>query len=237
VVHPLRALIQACPAGITVAAIVMEVNNSSVSTDTPLPPTKMRQRWLYQLAAGGSWTKSHERWGNTTVFPPTKGFKGPVGEFQSLLYRRERHAYQRWGLWPLIIEALDRHHFDKGRNRPFTCPVPDCNTYIARAGAWSIHAVELHCQEWRSDPINLLPDELGAVFRKRLDALTEMGSELERRYEQLLGERGTQSKEGRREMQRRWIDQLTNDPDWNTGRKPGEDRLWVQYWKHMYIDE
>jgi hypothetical protein len=235
VAHPLRMLIQACPPRIDVAAIVMEFDDSPVNTYTPLLPAKWWQRWLYQPAASGSWVKSHERWGNTTVLPPTKRFIGPVGEFQGLLYQRERHSYQKWGLWPLMIEALDRHHFDKGRNRPFTCPVPGCNTYIARVGEWSIHAAELHSQESRrGDPIALLPDELRVVFKERLGTLTEMGSELDRQHVRLFKDWTTQSKEKRREIQRKWMDQLKNDPNWNTGKKAGESRLWTRFWKQMY---
>lgn len=103
-------LIHACPLGIDVAAMVLE-EESLDGSHTPRLPTDVWQRSLYRPTAGDSWVKSHESSGNTTVLPPSKQFKGPVGEFEGLAYRRERVSYQRYGLWPLMIEALDRHFF------------------------------------------------------------------------------------------------------------------------------
>jgi hypothetical protein len=234
VTHPLRMLIQACPLGMDVAAIVLE-EDSLAGNHTTLLPTDVWQRSLYRPAAGGRWVKFHERSGNTTVLPPSKRFKGPVGEFQKLAHRRETVSYQRYGLWPLMIEALDRHYFDKGRNTPFTCPVPGCTTYITRAGEWTVHAVELHCQGLGSmDCISLLPDKLRVIFKDRLNALSEVDSELDRQFVKLKQAWTSQSKENRREIQRRWMKQLKNDPDWDTGKKAGESRLWTQFWQQMY---
>lgn len=234
VAYPLRMLTQACPPGLDTAVIVLE-EISLAGTHTPLLPTDKCQRSLYRPAAGGGWVKSHEPRGNTTVLPPTKRFQGPVGEFQGLYHRRERVSYQRYGLWPLMIEALDRYYFDNERNTPFTCPVPGCTTYITRAGEWTFHAVQLHCQGVITrDCISLLPDKLRAIFIERLDALSEVDSELDRQYIKLKKAWTTESREDRREIQRRWMDQLKNDPDWDTGKKPGESRLWTQFWQRMY---
>jgi hypothetical protein len=232
--YPLRMLIQACPAGIEVVAIVLE-ENASIDPHAPLPRTKKWQRSLYQPAATGGWVKSHQPWHNTTILVPAKSFNGPVGEFQRLQYEIERIRYQRYGLGPLMIEALDRYHFDKGRCIPFPCPMPSCNTVMARAGDWIVHAVELHYQAGISgQPLVGFPEQLRAVFKERADALAEKDNEVGRGYMELREDWNTHGKQRRREIQRRWIDQLKNDPAWETGEKPGESRLWTRFWQSMH---
>jgi hypothetical protein len=232
VAHPMRMLIQACPPGIDVAAIVLE--NAIADTHTPLLPTTMCQRSLYRPAAAGGWTKSHELEGSITVLPPTKQFTGPVGDFQRLANQREIISYQQYGLWPLMIEALDRHYFDKERNTPFTCPIPNCNTYFTRAGEWTVHAVELHCEAWHTENLTaILPDKLGAIFKQRFDALVEMGRSLDRQYITLKNNWMIQSEENQRDIKRRWMDQLRNDPAWDTGKKAEESRLWTEFWHQL----
>lgn len=36
-----------------------------------------------------------------------------------------------------MIDALDRHDFDKEDPEPFSCPVSACNFYCAKAGQWA----------------------------------------------------------------------------------------------------
>jgi hypothetical protein len=66
VAHPLRMLIQACPLGIDVAAIVLE-EDSLAGIYNSFSPTDVWQRSLYRPVAGGGWMKSHEPRGNTNT--------------------------------------------------------------------------------------------------------------------------------------------------------------------------
>lgn len=227
VAYPLQMLLQACPQPIKVTALVLE-ERPCTKTPTPLLPTQQWQRSLYQPAEGGGWVEVHEPRHNTTILVPPKPFNGPVGKYQKLAYEREKVSYQKYRLWPLQIEALDRHHFDHERNIPFTCLFPGCNTYIARAGEWSVHAVESHCGEWTNDSITaLLPELLASIFRGRKKALVEMNDDLYRQYDKLAERWNTQGEQTRKEIQGMWIEQLKNDPAWDTGEKAEESRLWT----------
>ncbi|KAH7390874.1 hypothetical protein DE146DRAFT_662975 [Phaeosphaeria sp. MPI-PUGE-AT-0046c] len=233
VAYPLRMLLQACPSGIKAAAVVLGMDRTANDVSSPSPDQKW-QRSLYQRTAHGNWIKSHKLWHIPPILVPVKQFNGPVGRFQKLAHDYERLLYYKCSLWPLIIEALDRHHFDKGRNTPFACPVPGCNFYITEAGAWTSHAVELHCDAWSvGDPVRFLPDELRAVFKQRYKVLAEKESEIGGQYRKLYQDWNTPGKQKRKEIQHSWMNQLRNDPAWDTGKKPGESRLWSQFWQQM----
>jgi hypothetical protein len=73
-------LLQACPQGIQVAALILEEKPFAKTTTPPL----LSQQWqssLYQPAAGGGWVQCYEIWYDTTVLAPPKQFNGPVGRY------------------------------------------------------------------------------------------------------------------------------------------------------------
>jgi hypothetical protein len=78
-----------------------------------------------------------------------------------------------------------------------------------------------------------LPDKLGAIFKQRFDTLAEMDRSFDRQYITLKNNWMTQNEENQRDIQRRWIDQLRNDPVWDTGKKADESRLWTEFWHHL----
>lgn len=229
IAQPLRLLMQAHPPEIEVAVLTLERTNPT-DTNIQVPPTKKWRRSLYQPVVGGGWERSDEKWRRTTILVPPKPFNGPVGEFQRCAYKGENARYQKAGLWPLMIEALDRNHFDKGRNVPFTCPFSGCDTYFIRAGEWTVHAIDLHCQAWRAgDPMPFLPDELRAAFEEKVNFLDETLDKIRRQYDRLREDFYEQDGQKRIEIRRRWMHQLQDDALWNTGENAEESRLWQTF--------
>jgi hypothetical protein len=235
VMYPLRVLLKARPPGIEVAILVQE-RIDSVDIDNLASHTKKWQRSLYHPATGGGWIRCHKRRHDTTILIPNKQFNGPIGEYHRLGHDHERLWSQRFALWPLMIEALDRHHFDYGRNIPFTCPMSGCDAYMARSGEWMAHAVDSHCFHWSTrDFIPLLPDELRAIFEERVKSIEEMLDKIYQQYKKIEVDWNEQDKQKRREIQRSWMDQLKNDVAWDTGKKAGESRLWTEFWQRMCV--
>jgi hypothetical protein len=230
---PLRTLIQYCPPGINVSAFVLE-KNPLIDNSTIITSKKSWQRSLYQPTADGRWETLQLDGRHTTLFMPTKQFSGPVGEFRGLAYECERIACQKYGLWPLMIEALDRHHFDGGRNESFTCPAFGCDAYFAKAGEWTVHAVKLHCQGWRAgEPMVLLPNELRAVFEEKENALEARREKIIKRYKEMFEDWNEEGGQRRRKTERGWIEQLENDAAWDTGEKARESKLWRELLQQM----
>lgn len=74
---------------------------------------------------------------------PPNHFNGPVGRFRKLQYQSYYHIHlQEYGLWPLMVEALDRHFFDRGCNASIAYPLPSYEVYFNQAGEWTIHAAD-----------------------------------------------------------------------------------------------
>jgi hypothetical protein len=82
-----------------------------------------------------------------TILSPPKRFDGPVGQFANFQHEFSLVQLQEDGLWPLMVEALDRHHFYSGNHEPFTCPPSTCTVSFLKAGEWTVHAAESHYQE------------------------------------------------------------------------------------------
>jgi hypothetical protein len=231
--QPLQMLIQSCPPGIEVAAFVLE-ENLPLNTSVTVPPTKRWQRSLYQLAVDGRWAKVDTHWNHTTILMPTKSFSGPVGKFQKIAFERDQILCQKHGLWPLMIEALDRYHFDSGENKPFTCPCFGCNAYFLRAGEWTVHAAESHCQEWRAgEPIAFLPDDLRVVFEEQEKSLDKKQENISRDYQRICDSWNKEGEQMQERIERSWMEQLENDAAWSTEKIAKESKLWKDFLQHM----
>lgn len=145
VLHIARNLRQFFPQ-LDVAALVIERLHNPRTTVYMGPATHHYQRALYRLSADGSWREATDKWNSATLLIPSKKFQGPAGEFYGPEHKRLQNMYKHHSFWPLMIEALDRHHFDNGRNTPFKCPDVDCDAYFTQAGQWSLHAMDFHTQ-------------------------------------------------------------------------------------------
>jgi hypothetical protein len=115
----LKALVGACPVEADVMANVYADELSEGYEQTILPVAKDCQRVLCRLA-DGEWQRmetsgsEHKR-----VIMAPKKFDGLADQVEESSFRHEMIEMQERGLGALIIEALDRHHFDKDDPEPF----------------------------------------------------------------------------------------------------------------------
>ncbi|PVI07714.1 hypothetical protein DM02DRAFT_700709 [Periconia macrospinosa] len=132
-------------------------------------------------------------------------------------------------------QALDRHHFDMGRNEPFSCPVASCTAYFSKSGQWTIHAAEEHYQEWKRLLESLPSSSVGAGLRERNQALDRKTREVQEQYKEMKDAWKTGDEARRGEIQRSWIEQLDNDAAWETEKK-GTSELWNQFMEDVHTE-
>jgi hypothetical protein len=159
-----------------------------------------------------------------------KQFNGLIGEWEGPKYTSSLVRLQIYGIWPLMVEALDRHHFDNGKSTSFVCPLPACNAFFREAGEWTVHAAVAHYEEWMTgDRFEMLPDALRVLFEERERSLELRQKEICQQATVQL-ERWTRAREdGRRDLQQAWLEQLENDLAWSTDKKPEESQLWKEF--------
>jgi hypothetical protein len=229
-------LIRHAPSQTETFAFVVEevIKNSSAPPSTLLSPKQEWQRSLYQPLACGSWrhVQSERSW--KTILPPTKLFNGPVGHYMELHHKSEVVQQQQDGLWFLMVEALDRHHFYKGAKKPFLCPSITCSAYFKQAGEWSIHAAEVHYNEWiTGNRFSILPVEVKTEFEQQERALQEQATQIRQSARRIQDSWNGQDRAGQKELERCWIAQFENDSTWDTGTMPRASRLWIEFVQQM----
>lgn len=227
----LQHLVRLSPSEITTCTFVVEHANNFAGSIASDPSSEKCQRAVYQLCPDGSWekTKSGQDW--KTVLVPAKQFSGPVGQFHELQHRGSLFFLEEDGLWPILVEALDRYHFDGGRNQPFSCPSARCDGYFQKPGEWTIHAAEFHNQEWMgSNSIDMLPEEVQGDLEEGRARVAKKREEMTQRGERIREEWNSAGQEQQREIRRLWLEQLRDDPLWETGEGSWIDnRLWQEF--------
>jgi hypothetical protein len=198
----LQILIRSCPPNINVSVDVLEYDTPVFKSNCIPLPTNVWQRSLYQPMVGGQWGKVIQNPTRKTIFIPTRMFTGPVGEFENIRYTRTRQHLQYIALSYLIIEAIDRHHFDKERPETFSCLEPGCNVYFEKAGQCTLHALRARTVYMMgTEPIPeyliaVLPKVLGDEFRGRQNQAMLKVKDLNTEIKRMSGE---WNKEGGRE--------------------------------------
>ncbi|KAF2465802.1 uncharacterized protein BDR25DRAFT_345960 [Lindgomyces ingoldianus] len=223
----LKILVESCPLKIDVSAFVLEEASSLPENTTITLPTNKWQRSLYRPTLDGEWRKVAPCFNRKTILMPMKRFHGPVGEFEKLRYLRNRLALQHFALGPLVIEALDRHHFDEGRQEPFLCPESGCNAYFEKAGQWTMHAIETHnVPSIKEKRFDILPNKLRDAFERHESDLERKREEVAGESRRMFNEWNEEGGEKRRDIERGWMDQLENEEAWDTGTEARESELW-----------
>jgi hypothetical protein len=232
VLEPLRVVVQACPPGVEAQAFVLEEQPLSAGASAaPLHAQRSWQHSIYQPTASNVWAKIETRRHHKTILAPTKQFNGPVGRFKGLKHKYAMISLQVWALWPLMIEAMARRHFNGRKDDLFPCPSPRCTTHFAVAKEWIFHAAELHSQEWKK--FEILPNETRTVFQERARVLEETSKGLDRQYNEIKAEWNRQERGEQREIERSWIEQLENNKTWDTGKPARESTLWKEFLQEM----
>jgi hypothetical protein len=225
---PLQAIVQACPCTVEICVLVVERRSPpSTEPSTRVKPLPAWQQSTYQFRAGDVWTKLEPRH-RETILLPTRRFKGLVGRYEVLKHRCQRIQLQQYGLWPLAIEALDRHYFDNGRNKPFTCPLPECNAYFGEAGVWTVHAAVSHYQH--REQFDILPAELRAEWEERAGLLEKSITQARTQFSILQQEWDTAGADRRAAIKRIWEQQLEENGMWGVGNEEVQGgKIWRDF--------
>ncbi|KAH6615284.1 hypothetical protein C7974DRAFT_403617 [Boeremia exigua] len=117
----LELLIRSCPPKIAAFAFIAEEAESLVGSSASALSAYKWQRAVYQPGAGSLWEKVKLGRDWKTVLVPAKPLSGLVGRFQECQRRGLLLMLEEDGLWPILVEALDRYHFDEGRSKSFSC--------------------------------------------------------------------------------------------------------------------
>jgi hypothetical protein len=180
------------------------------------------------------WEKSEPEKARKTILMPPNKFVGPVGGFSELVYQcYKKIPFQRYCLWPLMVEALDRHYFDMGHDKSFLCPLSGCAAYFSQAREWTVHAAEAHYQEWMK-LLEVLPSSsVGDDLRDRNQALDRKTREVQDQFKEMKNAWSTGNETRRREIQHSWMEQLNSDAAWQTKEKGEKNMLWLEFMQYM----
>lgn len=219
----LRFLVQSSPLGIATSAFIVEEVD------------EQWQRAMYQWRAEGLWRKVKLEQDWKAVLVPAKRFESLVERFQEISLRGSLLELEQDGLWPVLVESLDRYHFDSGRNRPFSCPSAGCDQQFQKAGEWTRHAAELHNQEWMGDNrFQMLPQAIRGDFEQQGAKLAEKKKSIWQDARAIRNEWKRGSKEQQRAIQRMWIDQVKRENASVTEEdicKSGG--VWQEFWQEI----
>ncbi|KAH7390992.1 hypothetical protein DE146DRAFT_151338 [Phaeosphaeria sp. MPI-PUGE-AT-0046c] len=225
----LQLLLRACPKGITSFVLFLE-KMALCMADTADWRTAAWQRCLFQQTETGGWHKSESDSIRKIVLMPPRQFNGPVGLFRGIGYQSYYTIrLQHFGLWVLMVEALDRYYFDMGRKTSFACPFSSCTADFYQGGEWTVHAANTHYQEWEG-LLEILPNTREAAqLRIRSDALDQKKLDVQAQFREIrdawtLGDKVTQ-----REIKRSWVEQLNRDPSWDTEERGEKNGLWQEF--------
>lgn len=225
---PLQALVEACPHTIKICVLVSERQSlSSAETSTGIQTVSTWQRATYRFEPSRTWTKLESRH-SQTVLLPISPFDGLVGRFEVLKQRCLRIQLQQYGLWPLAIEALDRYHFDSGKNDPFACPWQECNAYFDKAGAWTVHAALSHYQY--PTQFSILPDNIRSLCEQRASLLEESIRQAKTQFGKIQEEWINAGLDGQGAIERAWIGQLKYNRRWDASiERAGKNKIWADF--------
>jgi hypothetical protein len=231
----LRLLLESCPLGITASSFVVEEADVCTGLYAAVLGVQKWQRVVHQLGADKSWEKTKVGQDWKAILVPAKRFTGPVGRFQEVQYRGSLLVLEEDGLWPILVEALDRYYFEDGKSRGFLCPSAGCNEHFQKAGEWTIHAAELHNHEWRRDErLQLLPQAIRGEFKERERILGEKRKKIEQEARKIHEEWERGGEQQQREIQCMWREQLENDAAWEMGEDACyRGQGWQEFWEEM----
>jgi hypothetical protein len=233
---PLQVLMQARPCTVQISALVLEKHfhpGPGTNTETQARPSWRRS--IYQLTASHTWEKVESRH-SKTILLPVKRFDGLVGRFEALKQRCLRIELQQYSLWPLAIEALDRHHFNNRNNKPFVCPQPECKAYFNKAGEWTVHAAEVHYQHLSQ--FNFLPDEIRTLWEERARSLEDSLIQAGTQFRKIKEEWNNARLDEQSAIEYVWTKQLQDNNPWDAENGANKGKLWRDFleWASLVYD-
>lgn len=227
----LQLLIKACPSSIKASTIVLESQTPTSNATVADRTTSTWYRPVYRFETSTRmWEKSEQDLNHTTVFMPVKQFQGPIGEFKRIWYMWDyKLKLERQGLWPLMVEARDRYHFDGRRHESFPCMLLECDAYFDKPGLWTSHALQHHAQLREDTLLGILPSDLRADFAQRIHDLECRLEALKDDYRRLKAAWNDEDEERRNDLKARWSWQLKHDKAWDMGDGAEASELWPDF--------
>ncbi|CAN9323968.1 unnamed protein product [Alternaria alternata] len=234
----LKALIQACPRNIVAEVSTVEEREGRYwnnGTYSDFYNVECR-RAHYRPLQGGGWEELVSKAKQDAVLVPGRRFRGIVGQFEKSYFLFRRRVLQERAFWPLVIEALDRYHFDDGRNNAFQCPNVDCGSVFTKPGEWTIHAATTkHGWAKVEDGLfDILPPELRAVFETKFNLIEAKQQASEEGSTKMSKDWNEEGEERRKEMEQEFLQQLENDADWATGEQAVDHQIWKNFIRVMH---
>ncbi|ORX98195.1 hypothetical protein BCR34DRAFT_607026 [Clohesyomyces aquaticus] len=186
---------QRCPATVDVNVSVLE---------NALHNHKLVE-WTLWRCGSESWERINSVWSHTSILVPPKEFRGHVGRYQSIQYRKARMKLRESGFFAPLVAATGRHYFEGGCE-PFICKKKACEAQFENADEWIVHAMAHgSCKN------SYVPGPLKAMFREDEDELPreelEVGMELG-----ALRSLGRKVIPRRRIAEKEFLDELEHDP-------------------------
>ncbi|KAH7396769.1 hypothetical protein DE146DRAFT_50181 [Phaeosphaeria sp. MPI-PUGE-AT-0046c] len=224
-----KALVERCPAPLSVTASYLQGTRSNPSTVQRL---RVKKPFPYH-GNTDNWPILDIAWTRQTILLPLKEFRGPGGIFQRTEYALTVFIYQIRSLDLLRIEAIEKYHFGT-ECRAFSCPEPTCPARFTLPGQWPAHVGEF--------PSHLSQAKLPSEFAI---PLADHEKELRRIYqrdrwetiENLRVQWGIEGSEQARAIERAFLTQLEQDPLYTCSIPAKETALWKNYQMCMKYGE
>jgi hypothetical protein len=233
-------LLKACPpsihANILITSGSMDIvfKRGAIRSVSIVAPAGPIEKSLYRLSDNGELEKVAARRTYQTVLIPMRNFNGPVGQFEKVRIVQERTECQHRGLGATMIEALDRYHFDKDGPGPFDCPMRYCDEHFTQSGQWTLHAALGHVNDLiPGRQFEGWPEELRQRLRRRHMELLRLKEKNAMSIKRIKREWDDAGHDERMEIKQAWLEQLRNDPDWDTGVPAEDSPLWKRFESRM----
>jgi hypothetical protein len=220
-----KAIVQKCPAPISVSASYLQRNFSNEA---------IVKRHLVKKPSTNNSTTTHWpildlEWTRQTILLPLKEFRGLVGAFQRIEYALTVYLYRRRSLALLRVEAIEKHHFGR-EYRAFSCPEPTCLTYFTLPGQWTAHVDECNGHESKAE----IPPNFAIQF-------AEHEKKIERIYQRdrwdavdiMRAQWGVDGSEQQRAVEHAFLKQIEHDPLYACSRPAKETTIWRHYQSAM----
>jgi hypothetical protein len=213
-----------CPAGIRTSI-------SCLQEEVDYYKRLKRILWQQVCTSDGmpaAWEVANVSWTRTSVLPPPKTFRGPVGAFCRIRYHASLQSYRHWACRFLFIYAIEAHH-QQEKQTPYTCLASDCDLQFEVPGQWAAHAIDSE-----HDRKITLPDkQLRALFHSHVERVSEMKQQYPEALARMQIEWGKEGSEQRSKAESVFLSQLQHDPLYTQDKSPEESEIWLSYKRAM----
>jgi hypothetical protein len=190
-----------------------------------------RIRWQQVSTGDGlpvAWEVAIPSWTRTSILPPPKTFRGPVGAFCRIGYYAALQNFRHWACRFLFIYAVEAHYLQEGQT-PHICLASDCNSQFEVPGQWAAHAIDTG----HDRKVTLLNEQFRALFQDHVARIEELKQHYPEGVARMQMEWGEEGSEQRSKAKSVFLSQLQRDPLYTQDKPPEESDLWLSYKRAM----